>query len=224
MGPRDTQKRTAINERAVVTLQIQTLQCLRGGRIAELRGILKNFIEHGKIENLARNFNDIIVRELSPILSLRKFVDLLLEVGGNDFHRLFSEFAPEAQAKIAEQIRMKKDGLGVTANLLSRLLLASERRPADKRILQAAAQLASSETLYYFLNNYDHDVDVESRLSLVYMVKYRGFEEIEPVISRAIMDYSKCGPQATRRETEAMHSFRRIMDGFRNLSIRAELF
>lgn len=144
-------------------------------------------------------------------------------MGGN-FHRLFIEFSTETQAKIVEQLGVGDDGVAATANLLNRLLLASERRPAEKMVLQAAAQLVSSETVHYFLNNHVIDRDGERKLSLVYLVKYRASEEIETIISQALSGYNKCGSYATPTGASALQAFRRIMDGFRNLSIRAHVF
>jgi hypothetical protein len=215
-----TQKQTAINQRAIVNLRIQALDCLRNGRIAELRGILANFVENRKIDNLARNFDKMILEDLNPIHSLPKFLDLLMEVMGRDFHRLFAEFSEETQGKIVEQLNIRDQKCGGTAKLLYRLLLWGGRRAPDKRNYQAAAQLLSSGTIYHLLNNYEINLDQEKQLSIVHFVKYRGVEEIEPIISRALMDYSKCGPQATPKEVMALGTYRRIMQSFRDLSIR----
>ncbi|MEA3493505.1 MAG: hypothetical protein U9R38_03855 [Candidatus Margulisiibacteriota bacterium] len=217
------QKQTALQQRTAVQLQIRTLECLRNNRIAELKGILTGFVKNNKLGNLARNFDEIICEGLNPIHSLRKFVDLLRDVMGSDFYRLFIEFSGEAQAKIIGQIKVGNEGVRVAANLLYRLLLVPERGWADKKTLQAAAQLASPEILYHLLNNYEIAEDSEGKLSLVYLVKYRKSDEIGPLISQALGDYIKCGPQVTLKETKALQSFRRIMEGFRDFSIQAQL-
>lgn len=221
---RATQKRTLLNLSSFTVLRGQTLDCLRGGRLQELKGILKNFVDNERLENLARNFDIIIRDDLSPIHSLPKLLNLLIEVMGDNFHRLFAEFSSDTQAALVEQIGSGDGGVERTTDLLFRLLLAGERRPADNKNYRAAAQLLSSETIYYFLNNYEIDRDRENQLSKVYFIKYKGVEEIEPIIGRALGDYSKCGPQATPKEVTALGAYRRIMQGFRDLSIRAYVF